>query len=79
MTVPIRDGRTAAKRPPPVIPGGLAGAWLADLLLYLFGVSAWWVGVIFCYFWCRGFITASTAEYSTAAPFFSPLPVLLSC
>ncbi len=22
--------------------GGVAGAWLADLLLYLFGVSAWW-------------------------------------
>ncbi len=23
-------------------PGGRVGAWLADLLLYLFGVSAWW-------------------------------------
>src|SRR5205085_6295793 len=22
--------------------GGIVGAWLADLLLYLFGVSAWW-------------------------------------
>src|SRR5512132_909399 len=22
--------------------GGVAGAWLADLLFYLFGVSAWW-------------------------------------
>src|SRR4030095_12933231 len=22
--------------------GGMAGAWLADLLFYLFGVSAWW-------------------------------------
>ena len=22
--------------------GGVAGAWLADLLLYLFGFSAWW-------------------------------------
>ncbi len=22
--------------------GGIAGAWLADLLLYLFGLSAWW-------------------------------------
>ncbi len=22
--------------------GGVVGAWLADLLLYLFGVSAWW-------------------------------------
>ncbi|MDQ3187088.1 MAG: DNA translocase FtsK 4TM domain-containing protein, partial [Pseudomonadota bacterium] len=27
---------------PPHNPGGVAGAWLADLLLYLFGVSAWW-------------------------------------
>ena len=23
-------------------PGGRFGAWLADLLLYLFGISAWW-------------------------------------
>ena len=23
-------------------PGGLAGAWLADLMFYLFGFSAWW-------------------------------------
>ncbi|MDY0012857.1 MAG: DNA translocase FtsK 4TM domain-containing protein [Rhodocyclaceae bacterium] len=30
-------------------PGGRFGAWLADLLLYLFGVSAWW-WVIFCGF-----------------------------
>ncbi len=30
-------------------PGGLAGAWLADLLLYLFGVSAWWVAVFFVF------------------------------
>ncbi|MEQ1914996.1 MAG: DNA translocase FtsK 4TM domain-containing protein, partial [Sideroxydans sp.] len=24
-------------------PGGVAGAWLADVLLYLFGFSAWWL------------------------------------
>jgi S-DNA-T family DNA segregation ATPase FtsK/SpoIIIE len=23
-------------------PGGIAGAWLADILLYIFGFSAWW-------------------------------------
>ena len=23
-------------------PGGRFGAWLADLLLYLFGISSWW-------------------------------------
>jgi S-DNA-T family DNA segregation ATPase FtsK/SpoIIIE len=29
-------------------PGGRLGAWLADLLLYLFGLSAWWwVGLLF--------------------------------
>jgi len=27
--------------------GGSAGAWLADLLLYLFGVSAWWWVIFF--------------------------------
>ena len=29
--------------------GGYAGAWLADLLLFLFGVSAWWWVVFFLY------------------------------
>ncbi len=29
-------------------PGGRFGAWLADLMLYLFGLSAWWwVGLLF--------------------------------
>lgn len=27
--------------------GGAAGAWLSDLLLFIFGFSAWWWGVIF--------------------------------
>jgi len=30
-------------------PGGKAGAWLADVLLYVFGISAWWWG-LFCLF-----------------------------
>ncbi|MDN5936180.1 MAG: DNA translocase FtsK 4TM domain-containing protein [Nitrosospira sp.] len=34
---------------PPRNPGGIAGAWLADLLLYLFGVSAWWWVAFFLY------------------------------
>src|ERR1044071_4967311 len=25
--------------------GGAVGAWLADLMLYLFGVSAWWFAI----------------------------------
>ena len=29
--------------------GGRAGAWMADLLLYLFGVSAWWWVLLFVY------------------------------
>ncbi|MDN4038283.1 DNA translocase FtsK [Massilia sp. YIM B02443] len=27
--------------------GGKMGAWLSDLLLFIFGFSAWWLGVIF--------------------------------
>lgn len=30
-------------------PGGTAGAWLADLLLYLLGISAWWWVVFFVF------------------------------
>ncbi|HKF93351.1 MAG TPA: DNA translocase FtsK 4TM domain-containing protein, partial [Gammaproteobacteria bacterium] len=30
-------------------PGGLAGAWLADMLLYLFGISAWWMVLFFVF------------------------------
>jgi S-DNA-T family DNA segregation ATPase FtsK/SpoIIIE len=30
-------------------PGGLAGAWLSDLLLYLFGASAWWSVLFFLF------------------------------
>ncbi len=35
--------------------GGYAGAWLADLLLYLFGVSAWW--------WVMFFLSAVSWSY----------------
>ena len=35
--------------------GGVAGAWLADLLLYLFGLSAWW--------WVVGGIVLVVAGY----------------
>ena len=34
---------------PPHNPGGIAGAWLADLLLYLLGASAWWCVLFFLY------------------------------
>src|ERR1019366_2778244 len=33
-------------------PGGLVGAWLADLMLYVFGFSAWWwVALLFQRVW----------------------------
>ena len=35
--------------------GGIVGAWLADLLLYLFGVSAWW--------WVLGALVLLVAGY----------------
>ncbi len=35
--------------------GGKAGAWLADLLLFIFGFSAWWWGVLFMRAVWRGY------------------------
>ena len=35
--------------------GGSAGAWLADLLLFIFGFSAWWWGVLFLRVVWRGY------------------------
>ncbi|WP_334156750.1 DNA translocase FtsK [Oryzomicrobium sp.] len=36
-------------------PAGRFGAWLSDLLLYLFGVSAWWWVGLMVYFMIRGY------------------------
>ncbi|MQY51146.1 DNA translocase FtsK [Rhodocyclus gracilis] len=36
-------------------PTGRAGAWLADMLLYLFGLSAWWVIALFVVLVWRGY------------------------
>ena len=35
--------------------GGSAGAWMADLLLFIFGFSAWWWGVLFLRVVWRGY------------------------
>ena len=35
--------------------GGSAGAWLADLLLFIFGFSSWWWGVLFMRAVWRGY------------------------
>ncbi|MEN3374471.1 DNA translocase FtsK 4TM domain-containing protein [Dechloromonas sp. ZS-1] len=40
----------AASSPVVHNPAGRAGAWLADLLLYLFGLSAWWWIALFAVF-----------------------------
>ncbi len=43
----------------PVNWGGSAGAWLADLMLYVFGFSAWW--------WCVGLIAGVWVSYRQLA------------
>jgi len=57
--------------------GGRVGAWLADLLLYLFGASTWiWVGLIAALLW-RGVLRMRTRELSArglASPIDSDAP-----
>lgn len=52
--------------------GGQAGAWLADLLLYLFGASAWW--------WVVFFLSAVLWSYRRIdiASIFDPRTLLIS-
>ena len=52
--------------------GGRAGAWLADLLLYLFGASAWW--------WVVFFLSAVLWSYRRIdiASIFDPRALLIS-
>ncbi len=52
--------------------GGKAGAWLADLLLYLFGASAWW--------WVVFFLSAVLWSYRRIdiASIFDPRTLLIS-
>src|SRR5512134_230678 len=49
--------------------GGAFGAWLADLLLYLFGFSAWWTvfAGVFA-FWAAYRRIASDAEHDAGHP-----------
>ncbi len=48
--------------PRPVNWGGSAGAWLADLMLYVFGFSAWW--------WCIALIAGVWTSYRQLASRF---------
>ena len=36
-------------------PGGRFGAWLSDLLLYVFGISAWWLAMLPLFLLARGY------------------------
>jgi len=48
--------------------GGKAGAWLADLLLFIFGFSAWWWGVLFLRAVWRGWRRLKDSKDSNPPP-----------
>src|SRR6185369_4037671 len=48
--------------------GGVAGAWLADLLLYLFGLSAWWWVIAGVVLVVAGFRRIGEPELATDHP-----------
>ncbi|MGX4639984.1 DNA translocase FtsK [Massilia sp. SYSU DXS3249] len=48
--------------------GGRAGAWIADLLLFIFGFSAWWWGVLFLRAVWRGWQRLSGKLASPSEP-----------
>ena len=49
-------------------PTGHGGAWIADLLLYLFGLSAWWLIVLLGMFVWRGFRKLNAPQDSDRRP-----------
>ncbi len=49
--------------------GGRAGAWLSDLLLYLFGVSAWWWVALLVYAVVWGYRRLDGSSISDRRPF----------
>ena len=50
--------------------GGRFGAWLADLLLYLFGMSAWWWVVLLVYLVVWGYRRLDGSSISDRHPFW---------
>ena len=61
-------------------PGGRFGAWLADLLLYLFGLSAWWWVALLFFLVAWGYRRAeSRCSAATAGRCSSPWPASWSC
>src|SRR5262249_15464307 len=53
--------------------GGRAGAWLADLALYVFGVSAWWWVVLLVYAVIWGYRRLDGTSLSDKRPFIIAL------
>jgi S-DNA-T family DNA segregation ATPase FtsK/SpoIIIE len=53
--------------------GGRAGAWLSDLLLYLFGVSAWWWVLLLVYAMLWGYRRLDGGSISDRRPFIIAL------
>ena len=53
--------------------GGHAGAWVADLMLYLFGVSAWWWVVLLVYAVIWGYRRLDGSSISDKRPFIIAL------
>ena len=54
-------------------PTGRAGAWLADLMLYVFGLSAWWWIVLFGMFVWWGFRRLNAFSDDSRRPLFIAL------
>ncbi|MBZ0142271.1 MAG: DNA translocase FtsK 4TM domain-containing protein, partial [Rhodocyclaceae bacterium] len=54
-------------------PGGRVGAWLADLLLYLFGVSAWWWVLFLLFLVAWGYRRLEGLFHADRRPFFIAL------
>jgi S-DNA-T family DNA segregation ATPase FtsK/SpoIIIE len=54
-------------------PGGRVGAWVADLLLYLFGVSAWWWVIFLLFLVAWGYRRLEGIFHADRRPFFIAL------
>ena len=58
---------------PVVNPGGRVGAWIADVLLYLFGISAWWWVAFLAFLVVAGYRRLNGAGHPDRRPFFVAL------
>ena len=72
-TVPTRAGRTPPHIDRIANPGGRFGAWLADLLLYLLGLSAWWLVLFLLFAVAWGYRRLNGLIHADRRPFFFAL------